>query len=226
MQVSQFGPFKVLLDVRNYIDGRIIAFGGYETETLEAFFSQAQKMKATVFLDIGANIGIYTLKMAQNPAIKTFLAFEPDPRNRNQLGANIFLNQLDDKITVSPLALSSKSGTATFHMQRNEKDFSTGKSGFHCEDEGSMPIEITTARLDDFCPIKKQVVAMKIDVEGHELEALKGMKTFFKNNKIFLQIEVFDTQKKSVFPFLEEAGFKNITPLFLEKTSDYWFSKK
>ena len=49
---------------------------------------------------------------------------------------------------------------------------------------------------------------IKIDVEGHEINALKGLNRLIKNNKIYMQIEIFHENKKNIFNFLEKNDFK------------------
>ena len=49
---------------------------------------------------------------------------------------------------------------------------------------------------------------LKIDVEGHELFAINGLKKILSNNNIFLQIEIFNKNYKKVYKKLKTLGFK------------------
>ena len=62
---------------------------------------------------------------------------------------------------------------------------------------------------------------IKIDVEGYEDKVLLGIKNLIKNNKIFLQIEIFEKNFKKINKFLLDKGFKFVNKF--DKTSDYFF---
>lgn len=70
-------------------------------------------------IDIGANIGLYTVLLGQRPQIKTVFAFEPVRRNYAQLLGNVFVNGLANKVDAYRLALGSESGCVTMHIDPN-----------------------------------------------------------------------------------------------------------
>jgi FkbM family methyltransferase len=118
-------------------------------------FHESVRAGAVVF-DVGANLGAYTLLFAQwvGPAGRVF-AFEPSP--------------LDDRVEVVPAAVCDRSGTATFHLHPHG-----GASGLYTSTDGaSMAVETTS--LDQFCAdFRLTPDVLKIDVEGAELEVLRG----------------------------------------------------
>ena len=61
---------------------------------------------------------------------------------------------------------------------------------------------------DEKLRFKNTILAIKIDVEGHELSVLKGLKNLIKNNKCIIQIEIFKKNLKLVNNFLENRKFK------------------
>ena len=119
-----------------------------------------------VVLDVGANIGVYTLLAAKRGA--RVFAIEADPRNLEMLRRNIRLNGLDDRVTVFPIAAGSEEGTVTLFRFK-------GNSGHSNLFSGTDPVQVPCKTIDslDLPPID----VCKMDIEGSELSALKGMES-------------------------------------------------
>jgi FkbM family methyltransferase len=134
-------------------------------------FRESVGAGAVVF-DVGANLGAYTLLFAQwaSPNGRVF-AFEPAPASLTGLRRHLQLNGVNDRVEVVAAAVSESSGTATFHMDRHG-----GTSGlFTATDAASTPVTVATTTLDHFCAERGvQPNVIKIDVEGAELEVVRG----------------------------------------------------
>ena len=78
-----------------------------------------EMIEGSTFWDIGANVGGYSIYAAKSKGCAVF-AFEPSPFNLEFLARNIWLNNLEDKITVIPIALSQHASQAPFKMRRIE----------------------------------------------------------------------------------------------------------
>jgi FkbM family methyltransferase len=214
----------MLLDRENYIDHQILLYGGFESGLIAGFAALAFKVKAEIFLDIGANIGLYCLKLADVEPVKRVIAFEPDPRNFAQLAGNVFLNGLTERIELRQEALSDRAGTATFHVQRGGgENFISGQSGFSAQGEGFLPIEVKTARLDDLLALEGKIIAAKIDVEGHEDKVIEGMKRLLAKNSVLIQIEVFPENFAKIETLLKGLGL-GLRAKLLEQGHDYLFA--
>jgi hypothetical protein len=74
---------------------------------------------------------------------------------------------------------------------------------------------------DEVLKFKKEKIVIKIDVEGYENKVLLGIKNLLNNNKILLQIEIFDDNFKKINKFLLEKRFKLINKF--NKTYDYFY---
>ena len=61
---------------------------------------------------------------------------------------------------------------------------------------------------DDQIKINQEIICLKIDVEGSEIDTLRGLKKILKENKIFLQIEIFNINYNKVNNFLKKNNFK------------------
>jgi FkbM family methyltransferase len=143
---------------------------GYEELTAQ-LFERAITPGMTV-LDLGANIGFYTLLAAPRvlPGGRVF-AFEPAPENVELLRKNVAANGLEH-VTVVPKACSDSAGRVTLHLSPRGKGLHTiGAAG-----NGWASLEIETVRLDEFFDDPRFIVDVaKIDIEGAETRALRGM---------------------------------------------------
>ncbi len=129
------------------------------------------------FVDIGANIGTQTIYALLSGKFRGVIAIEPEPRNLALLRRNIELNGFADRVHVVEAAASSHSGTAD--LVRDAENF-----GAHSIEPGQMlrradSIAVRTRTVDDILAslgiAPKDVGMTLIDVEGHEIEVLKGM---------------------------------------------------
>ena len=121
--------------------------------------------------------------------------------------------------------LSNTSGTKKMIAQKRRNYIQPGGFSFNipkrklAEDQ---IIQLHKSKVGDkILKFKNKIVVMKIDVEGYEGKVLLGIKNLIKNNKIFLQIEIFDKNFRKINKFLLEKGFKFINKF--DKTSDYFF---
>jgi len=127
-----------------------------------------------VAVDIGANIGLYTLAMARRvgPHGRVF-AFEPAPANFALLTRNVESNGYSAIVTACRTAITDRSGLARFTLNVHN-------AGMHrLASEGA--IEVETARLDDLLA-GQRVDFVKIDVEGAEVAVLRGMQSIIAAN--------------------------------------------
>jgi FkbM family methyltransferase len=137
-----------------------------------AAFKAAVVPGATV-LDVGANLGAYTVLFAQwvGPRGRVF-AFEPAPGSRSGLSRQLALNGVEPRVQVRPEAVAGASGVRSFHADGVRGDNRLVTSD---DSPGAGCVEVPTTSIDEFCQgagIEPDV--MKIDVEGAELDVLRG----------------------------------------------------
>lgn len=164
----------------------------------------------TVFLDIGANVGFFSMLVARRLAGSGHVyAFEPHPGLVELLRKNLFLNQFDKFATCFPLALSDQNGTAALY-------YPTGHlGGGRIVDDATVPPEnlITSdmRRLDDLLGPAFSCDLVKIDVEGHELGVLRGMRRIVENSPcikiLFEKLEPDTGEDSQLEGFFRECGF-------------------
>jgi FkbM family methyltransferase len=126
-------------------------------------------------LDIGANIGYYTVLMASRIGESgRVIAFEPNPVVYEELKSNIELNRLSNAL-VLPIALSDSSGDSQFYFPHEGQEGHGGLRKNNSFTEARIE-NVSTDRLDEVLlrlSIKK-VDLIKIDVEGAELLVIRG----------------------------------------------------
>jgi FkbM family methyltransferase len=148
--------------------------GVYEQEKQSAF-SAAIRPGAVVY-DVGANVGFYTLLAAKltGPTGRVY-SFEPLPRNLQFLNRHVALNGLNN-VRVFAGAVADRPGVARF-------DDSGIPEMAHIAADGAL--EVATFQLDDL--LEKGAIrppnVIKIDVEGAEVEVLKGAQRLLAQNR-------------------------------------------
>jgi len=163
-----------------YGDSRLcemIYFGYFEMDT--RLFFEAFLRPEDVFLDIGANVGLFTLCAAKTVGRNGHVyAFEPCSQTFSRLQENVLLNALQN-VECHQIALGSENGTADLTIAGDGYDAwnSLGKPymGGTARQE-----KVRTLTLDTFVQDKKlvgKITAMKIDVEGWESHVLAGAET-------------------------------------------------
>lgn len=128
--------------------------------------SDSEHIKESVVVDIGANIGEFSMAVA--PLARNVFSFEPDPLVQEALCLNLsrFKN-----VKVEPIALSNKSGSVPFYLSTKNAD-----SSFVKPRTWSSIVHVKTLTLDDFIRQKgiDRIDFLKLDAEGWEPEVLEG----------------------------------------------------
>ncbi len=132
----------------------------------EAFFRLALFPGSRVY-DIGANIGYFTRIASKIVGNHGHVhAFEPMPSAIRLLQKNIADLR---NVAIHALAVSDSNGSARFVVRATGDTSSLGEA-----ESGSQQIEVATTRLDDHCRLTERIDLIKVDVEGYELEVLRG----------------------------------------------------
>jgi FkbM family methyltransferase len=213
---------RLLLDLKNYIDREVVIKGGFEASNIDFMCKKIASYNCDTFVDIGANIGLYSIAVARRTAVQV-IAFEPDPRNHCQMAANLFLNGLDAKVELHEEAVGPSSEEKVLYAQRDTNNLSTALSRVDRAGEGTIAIRVEAVSLDEkFDLLEGRSVAVKMDIEGFELEALAGMAKFLKRNRIFLQIEIAPENRALVRLRLAALGLVEL-PQLHQGTADFYF---
>jgi FkbM family methyltransferase len=128
--------------------------------------------KDDLFVDIGANIGSYTLLASGEVGANT-VSIEPIPKTFSKLKENLSLNNLNDRVRVLNIGLGGKKGVLNFTKSLDAENHVA------TSDETDM-VEVIIEKFDDIIDIIKPTI-IKIDVEGFETEVLNGMQSSLNN---------------------------------------------
>lgn len=203
---------KFLIDWEHPVDKKL-AFERFEDKRIRYFLKCIDRIRPDVFLDIGAHAGLYSiLVIHQQPGIEVH-AFEPDSTNRGQLAANLFLNRLTTSVTVHPIGLSKEAGFLRFASSSEHRH----RAFSRISEEGGVSVEVRP--LDEVVDLIDRTIALKIDVEGHELPALNGAKTTLLRNRCYLQVESSEEHFPRVCELLESMGYR-----WLTSQGDHYFT--
>lgn len=193
---------RMLLNPENFTDRQIAYFRDCESRQIDALTRHLAAFGCDLFLDIGAHKGLYSLIVNHRRLAHRIAAFEPDVRNWRNLQANLLLNGVGDRIAVYAKAAAARSGTVAFHYGAADK---TGRSRVVPADSGPT---LEAVALDDLFDDRGQRLAAKIDVEGYQIEVLRGMEALLAGNRCFLQIEADDTASADLIAYMTKRGFQ------------------
>ena len=205
--------FEMFLDFLDPIDREIILHQEFESTEIDYLLKQISKYKIDYFLDVGANCGYYSIKISKKISNIKVLAFEPNIEAYSKFLKSIEKNpDISKKIELKKYGLSDRS--AEMKMQSMIKFGYAQTGGASIVNKNEMNKSFTFPadfKIGDECIniIDKKII-MKIDVEGHELNVLKGVEKVIKKNKCIIQVEAFKNNYQSVNNFLILAGYKKV----------------
>lgn len=198
-------PVFFYCDRRSLLEAEIIKTGAFQRRILA--LGNDLIPPDSIVLDVGANIGAYALPWAACHGDITVHCFEPHPQVRARLARNLALNRsIAGRVEVHAEALSDRAGRATLQAVRPEGGnlglsalANTGILGVAHADLVDVPM----MRLDDLFPAGGKTISLvKVDVQGHELEVLRGGAAMLAQHRPALILEHEDV----LFATTEEAA--------------------
>jgi FkbM family methyltransferase len=170
-----------------------------------------EELNSEYFFDIGANIGFYSILTSHNKRVKKIYSFEASPNTCAELVSNIQLNKLNNLIEAKAVAVSDSCGEVNFQI---ESDFSginsIKETSFHRSDLFSKVARVKSITIDSFFDLSNANLAFKIDVEGHELNVIRGASKLLLNNNCILQIEIYQNSTVEVEKLMGKLGYHKI----------------
>lgn len=227
-KILEFKEIDLLAPVRDDVSNKILKFNvqnsftnyraqsifDKEPETIEWIRGFKDK---SIFYDIGANVGVYTIFCALIKDINCF-AFEPNALNFEPLVKNINVNKLTDKVFAYPIGLSDVTEFTTLYMN----DLTAGSSGHSVGkpydhnlqiSEFNKKQQVLSIKVDDLIekwnfPIPNY---LKIDVDNIENKVVKGASKLIQNKKLKSVLIEINPQRKidlEILNFFSAHGFK------------------
>jgi len=184
---------KINLNLKDWIQKQIFYFGRYEVERKETQYIKSIVKEGDVFFDIGTNVGYYTLMVAKRIGNngKVF-SFEPVTSTFDKLKANVEKNNFKN-VSLNKIGISDISQEIEINI--SDADNSGMSSLIHIPNSSKKEV-IKTISLDEYLKEKEleKINLIKIDVEGVEFQAIKGMtETLIKYSPIVL-VEILSSK--------------------------------
>ena len=216
--IPEDGDYKVSdgvflsLQMHDYID-RSIFFDSFEHQCRSIILNFLKP--GSVFLDIGANIGYYSLLASRRVGEKgRVIAFEPNPITVKRIQKNIVLSGASN-IELFDFALSNKEDVVELYCPTSETHGYTSMRNHGWENVDCY--KVSTKKLDDSLPTNlTRIDLIKIDVEGAEMLAFEGAREVIKNFKPPILMEL--NEKAS-----ENFGYDtlDVVKLLVSLNNDY-----
>lgn len=172
-----------------------------------------------IFLDIGANQGLYAIGAARNPHLRMAYAFEPVSSTADLLDKNIRLNGVDDRCVVVRKAISDTPGPVAMAMAQNHSGRATiAAKNQHLDHPAEMEMAemIDAGDLQEILSEKDLPIIVKIDVEGHEAVVIRELFKMAQSANIAeLCFEVDErwTDAAAIVAFLKDRGFSHMAKI-------------
>ena len=210
---------RFVVDTTDLIDREIAINAIWEAEQLEDFAALCRTWPVDCFLDIGANAGVYSVMLAMKNLAGEIIAFEPDPGNRARLEANIAANGLQDRIRVVEDAVGDKPGEVVL-MEAGCHN--RGESWIAHPDKppeeapGVASHVVRQIRFDDVFAFSGKTILIKMDVEGSEFHALAGMERTLRDNRCYLQVELYSDRFEELKALFARLGYRYLKTEYID----------
>ena len=203
----------------------IVISGMFERDVLIAAFDfflaeHKDRFARSICIDVGANIGNHACFFARY--FQRVIAFEPSPRNRLLLACNVGLNAAD--VTICPVGLSDANAELPFW----EHPTNLGGSRFYKvkpQDAGKTVKTLEVVRGDEYLPERlgnSAVAFIKVDVEGHELQAFRGLEATIRRHRPIMAFELFSERQESreLVKFLATIGYGDLVSINKDRAAN------
>jgi FkbM family methyltransferase len=177
---------------------------GWMREDLKKYYKEG-----TDILDIGANIGYNTLIFSEFGPV-----FSWEPLYHEIVKQNITANKLKHPVSIFPYALSDTIDTAEIYIPTPDPEITQlkvinyGNSGFDIpENIRAVSIPVERKKLDDVYSGTPSFI--KLDVEGHEINVLRGAVDIITKHKPTIIVEIHDMETSEVDSYLKKLGYQD-----------------
>lgn len=193
---TKYLGFKVSMTLEGLVDLSPVVFSpAYESAEKEL----VSHIKPEVAIDVGAHLGSFTFLLARYARV--VVAVEPDPRAAGTLASNISANGLRNVI-VFPYACSSSDGKELgFKLERGVTSRVVQSGGDVAVKSITVDAIVEALRLE-------RVGFLKVDVEGHELEVLRGAQNTLRRHRPALLVELWLKNAGEEEELLQRLGYR------------------
>lgn len=183
-----------------------LSTGNYKCEPELLYLHQVLKSDS-VFIDIGTNKGIYLYQAEKVIAHGKIIGFEPNKSLVN------YIKPLFPTVDLFTYAVSSQTGTAVLNIPKKGEGLQDTRASLEAMGDAVERVEIETITLDDWAKQHQisTIDLVKIDVEGHEFDTIKGCKGILEKIKPVFIIEIelrhANYAISEIFDFIKGYGY-------------------
>lgn len=213
-RIVQHGRMEVIYATPNVgTQWRVETLFSKEPETIEWI---AGFQPGEVLVDIGANVGMYSIWAAKTRNARVY-AFEPESQNYALLYKNIVLNQLSKQVIAYCLALSDEAGFSLLHLNQfqagranhsygEEVDYNLHYREFEVS-QGCMSATLDSLVASGVVPIPDHI---KVDVDGFEHKVITGCANIIADRhlkSVLIEINTNLEQHRKIVTDMQVLGF-------------------
>lgn len=214
--------YEMILDLSDPGLSKELHLFGTREEKLAMLFEQhiedvCRRTADPVVIDVGANIGFYTILEANAMDHGRIMAIEPFPRNMELCRANLALNGCERGVSLHECAIGSANETARLHLSASSNRHRISSEAER-DSSGTSGIDVPMYTLDTFVTNHGvdpgDVSVVRMDLEGFEVEVLNGMTEILASDgPTILYIEVHplildEVETSDVIAHLRDNGFE------------------
>lgn len=211
---AEKGRYRVCAIPNDLIGRSFAASGAYEAAGIAAveWFCHSHailKPESTTFVDVGANIGTYTLPLSFK--FRSVIAYEPHPVTFKILSLNIEINEIENVQAVN-CGLSDKNGRSLLYEPSHENIGAASVE--HPNGGAAYPISLLHASEAIRELQNSPVSFIKIDVEGHECKVIEGLSDLIMEQHPVIAFEANDLSKnQGLMQALRGIGYSKFIAL-------------
>lgn len=220
LRLSEFeGSFELL--PQSDIFRRVAISGEYEPELAACIVDRLDPERDAI--DVGANVGFYSVLMARHMTSGRVLAIEPDPTARLLLEANLQRNGVAERVIVFAGAAGDEQGVDLLQSVEGRPEYSSLGSLVHpaVVDSKGSELKVELQRLDDLVLAHSLDPALvKLDIEGAEHRALIGADSTIRKCRPALLLEISDlllraqgSSSKALGEFIQSYNYSLLNPV-------------
>jgi len=211
LSIFDYQDFRLLLETTLPVDQHIISHRVWEQlqlDYLSDLTAENNRHEERIFIDIGSDLSLYSSHAARAGIFSKIFSFEPDHCSFEQLQGNIFLNKLERSIVARCEAVSDHTHEGHLLEGRNcPCGNRAGASLRSAPSSDTTHVECFGLDLFDF---SNQSLVIKLDIKGHECEALTVMKRLLLSNLVTLQVEALEGTKICLLGLAEKLKLRHI----------------
>jgi len=211
----KIGRYKFVLDrseLHDFMMLKTFESGRIPEPDVSSYIMKNLKLGET-FMDIGANNGYYTISAADLVGPKgKVISLEPNQKAFQRLLQNIEINNLKNIIPLN-IALSDKDGKATLYLNNGSED---GLASLIKSEQSKSFMEVELKRFDDLFKDEK-INIIKMDVEGSEINVIRGAENYIKSHKGIKIIMEWNTSYRTNNDFNYLSSLFHINLLLSDK---------